>query len=91
MPLLREGTNPIWGVSVIVYLVGCIAADFYFLITESGPVRWLAEIQASLFGGTWVPKLTLLLILLAQIGVMLVIKKVIERVTGKPLTMPNQI
>ncbi len=88
MPVLREGTNPIWGAFMLVWLLGWIGVDFYWLFTESGPVRWLAEVQASLLGGSWIPKLTLLLLILAQLFVLRVIKLAIETVTGRKLAPP---
>lgn len=87
--IFREGTNPVWGAVVAVWVLGSLALDFYWLFTESGVMRWMAEWQASLLGGKWYPKLGFVIVLLAQIVVLLLVKLVIERATGKKLTAPR--
>ena len=87
--IFREGTNPVWGMVVAVWVVGWLALDFYWLFTESGAMRWMAEWQATLFSGKWYPKLGFVIVFLAQIVVLLLAKLVIERATGKKLTAPR--
>ena len=48
--VFREGTNPIWAVIVALYVVAILVLPFYWLITETGPMRWLADWQGRAFG-----------------------------------------
>ena len=89
MAVLREGTNPIWGAFMLVFVLGALGFDMYWLFTESGPIGWLADVQASMFSGQWFPKITFFLVFLAQIAVLLVVKVVLELITGSSLTSKN--
>jgi hypothetical protein len=89
MAIFREGTNPTWGAFVLGFVLGALGLDFYWLFTESGPIRWLAQVEGALFGGHWLPKITLLLLFLGEIALLLVLKILIERLTGKRLTSPS--
>lgn len=86
--IIREGVNAVWGVFVLVAVIGLLILDFYWLFTESGPIRWLAVKEAAVFGGKWYPKITFLFFFLAQIGALLLLMKVIELVRGKKLAPP---
>jgi len=86
--IVREGTNPVWGIFMICAVLGILGLDFYWLFTESGLIRFLAEKQAAVLGGKWYPKVTFLILLLSQIGVLLLIKKLVELVSGKKMTQP---
>ncbi len=88
MALLREGTNPVWGAFVLACVAGCLGLDFYWLFTESGPIAWLAAAEARVMFGHWAPKVTFLILLLAQVGAVIVLKLIIEKLTGKRLTTP---
>jgi hypothetical protein len=39
MAMLREGTNKIWGPFFLVYILGFLGLDIYWLFSESGPSR----------------------------------------------------
>jgi hypothetical protein len=84
--VFREGTNPIWGAFMLTFVLGALGLDFYWLFTESGLIGWLAEVEASVLGGQWLPKITLLIVFLGQIAVLLVLKVIIELITGRSLT-----
>jgi hypothetical protein len=86
MAVLREGTNPVWGAFMLVFILGALGLDFYWLFTESGPIGWLADVQASIFDGQWFPKITLFVVFLGQIAVLLVAKVVLELITGRSFT-----
>jgi hypothetical protein len=89
MAIFREGTNPVWGAFVGVFVLGALGIDFYWLFTESGPIRWLAEVEAPIFGG-WYPKLTFLIVLLAELLPVLGLKLAIEALTGRRLAPPGR-
>jgi hypothetical protein len=84
-PVFREGTNPIWAACVGIYILAALGVDFYWLFTESGPIGWLGDVQASIFDGKWYPKLAFMLVLLAEIAPVIVLKLVLERLLGKKL------
>jgi hypothetical protein len=87
--IFREGSNPIWTAFALVYILGAIGYAMYSLFTETGPVMWLGTWQAeNLLDGEWYPKLTTLIVILGLLIPMLVLKVVIEKVTGKRLTPP---
>jgi hypothetical protein len=86
MAVFREGTNPIWGAFVLIFVLGALGLDMYWLFTDSGLIGWLADVQGSIFGGQWFPKITLFLVFLVQIVILMVVKVVIEKITGKDLT-----
>jgi hypothetical protein len=90
MSLFRNGTNSVWGIFIGVCVIGFIALDFYWLFTQSGPMLWLAKLQARLLNGFWSLKLAFLFVFLLQIGVLLVLKLIIEKITGKNLTQPYE-
>lgn len=87
---LREGTNPIWGTIAIVAVLTLLGLDIYWLFSESGPILWLARMQAKIFSGKWYPKLTFIVLLLLEIGALLVIKICVEKVGGIRLTAPKK-
>ena len=90
MAIFREGTNPIWGAIVLLYVVCMLALDGYWLVTETGPVGAFARWQArNLFHGKYYPKLTVMLVLLAEIAILLVVKLLVERISGRKLTQPQ--
>jgi hypothetical protein len=45
-------------------------------------------LQAKALGGRWFPKLTFLVLLFAELVPVIVLKLLIERITGKPLGSP---
>ncbi|HVE43109.1 MAG TPA: hypothetical protein VNM14_24755 [Planctomycetota bacterium] len=90
MAIFREGTNKLWGAFVGIFVLTALGLDVYWLFSETGPVRWLALLQAKLMGGRWFPKLTFLILLLAELVPVIVLKLLIERITGKPLSPPPQ-
>jgi hypothetical protein len=85
MKLARDGANPVWVGLVLVYVLGMIGLDIYWLVTESGPVAYLADLQASILRGVWYPKLTFALLLLAELLPVLIAKVAVEQLTGKKL------
>ena len=89
MGIFREGTNRLWAAFAAIYLLSAIAADFYWLFTDSGLIRWLAMLQAKVLGH-WFPKLTFLILLLAELAPLLLLKLLIERITGVRLTAPPE-
>jgi hypothetical protein len=88
MSLFRQGTNPVWGIFIAISVIAFIGLDFYWLFTRSGPVPWLAKQQASLLNSFWSLKLTFLIIFLVQIGLLLGLKWVVEKIIGKKMTEP---
>jgi hypothetical protein len=90
MGIFRPGTNRLWAAFVAIYFLTAIGMDFYWLFSESGPIRWLAVLQAKLLGGRWVPKLTFLVLLLVEIVPVVLLKLLIERVTGARLAGPPE-
>ena len=91
MGIFRKGTNQLWAAFIGTYVLTAIGMDFYWLFSESGPVHWLAMLQSKMFGHRWFPKLTLLVLLLAEIVPVLLLKLAIERVMGAPLTAPPEM
>ncbi len=83
--IFREGVNRVWAAFAALYILAALGVDFYWLFTESGPMGWLAEVQASIFDGKWYPQLAFVLVLLAEIAPVLVLKAILERVLGKKL------
>lgn len=84
--IFRKGTNPIWGVIMLIYVLTALGLNFFWLFTESGPILWLARIEAVVFSGNWFPKLTFLILTICEIGVLLAVKIVFEKISGKRLT-----
>ena len=79
--VFREGTHPVWAGFASVYLVGAVALTVYWLMTESGPIRWLADWQArTLFDGSWYPKITSLVVLVGVILPILPVRLVFDAI-----------
>jgi len=91
MGSFRGGTNPLWAAFALIYFLGAIGMDLYWLFSESGPVRGLAMLQGKILGGHWFPKITFLVLLLAELGPLFLLKLIIERLTGARLTGPPEI
>ncbi len=87
MSVFREGTNKVWGVVMLVAIFGLLGLDFYWLVTRSGPIGALAELQGG-WWGHWYPKITFLLVFLVEIFSVLLVKVGLEVLIGKPLTQP---
>jgi hypothetical protein len=79
----------VWAVFVTVWVFGWVGVDAYWLFTESGPVGALRSWQLEHLGA-WVPKLTVLVLFVAQIGVAVAIKVAIERVFGVQLVAKRE-
>jgi len=90
MGVFREGTNRLWAAFMGIFVLTALGMDVYWLFSETGPVHWLASLQAKLMGGRWFPKLTFLILLLAELLPVIVLKLLIERITGKPLSPPAE-
>ena len=73
--------------AIAVSLVG-IGAAFYWMFTYSGPYRFLAELQLKWFGW-YVPKLTLILIVLGFLGVAGAVKVVFRGAERPAPAMPQ--
>jgi hypothetical protein len=84
--IFRKGTNTAWGIFMMISVIAILGMNIYWLFTESGLILWLAEMQANIFSGNWFPKITFLLLTLAEIIALLIIKLLIEKIIGKPLT-----
>ncbi len=85
--VFRDGTHPGWAVFSMIYVIGAFGLSIYWLITTSGWVASLARWQARhLFNGKWYPKMTTLVVLIGFLVPLLLLKLVIEAVTGKKLT-----
>jgi hypothetical protein len=85
MKIAREGANPIWVGCVLVYIIGMIGLDIYWLLKESGPAGWLIGLQAEILRGVYYPTLTFALLLLAEMVPVLLLKVALEQTTGKKL------
>ena len=88
MAIFRPGTNRLWAAFATIYLLAAFGLGLYWLFTESGPVAWLAALQGKVMAGRWFPKLTFIVLLLAELVPLGVLKLLIERVTGTPMTAP---
>ena len=62
-----------------------VALSFYWMFTFSGPYRFLAELQTKWFGW-YVPKLTMLIIVFAIVGLVLGVRKIVQ---GTERPVPN--
>jgi len=91
MSIFRRGTNPFWAAFAMIYILGAIGMDFYWLFTESGAVRWLAILQGKILSNHWFPKVTFLVLLLAELGPLILLKVIIERLSGTRLTGPPEM
>jgi hypothetical protein len=62
-----------------------VALSFYWMFTFSGPYRFLAELQTKWFGW-YVPKLTMFAIVMAIVGLVLAVRKIVQ---GAEQPVPN--
>jgi len=90
MPVFREGSNRLWTAFVTIYLLAAIGLDLHWLFTRSGLVGWLAMLQARVPGNRWYPKFSFMILLLAELVPVILLKLLIERVTGTRLTAPPE-
>lgn len=74
--IFQAGYRLWWTITAAVYLVGAMILTGYWLVTESGLVRILIEAQAG-ERGTWYPKITALVTLLALMVPLLVLRFVL--------------
>ena len=88
MAIFRAGTHWAWAAFVGISVLALLGLDTYWLFRESGPVAWLGALEARLLGGRWLPKLTFVLVLLIGVGALLLLKLLIEAVSGRKLTAP---
>jgi len=82
-PAPTNSPLPLGAAGTIGVLIA-LGVDFYWMFSESGPFRWLAQIQEKLMGGYY-PKFTLVLLLGIEIVALVFIKKIIEMITGRKL------
>ena len=73
--------------AIVVSLLG-VGASLYWMFTYSGPYRYLAELQLKLFGW-YVPKLTMLVIVLGFLAIAAVIKAIFRGAERPAPTMPQ--
>jgi hypothetical protein len=71
--LFQPGMRLWWKITAAIYLVAAMGLTGYWLVTESGLVRILIEAQAG-DRGTWYPKITALVTLLALMVPLIVLR-----------------
>lgn len=88
---LSKVSSESWGEGICV-----LAISFYCIFTYSGPYRWLAERQLSIFGA-YVPKLTAVIVMLMFLGLFRVLRfavgllglKIPDRPIDRPMFRPR--
>ncbi len=76
------------GVKQSVLIAAIMGVSFYWLFTYSGPYRYLAELQIQWFGW-YVPKLTLLVIVLGLFGIVALVKLILRGAERPAPTLPQ--
>ncbi len=75
---MQRSAVPVVVANIVIFAV--VGLDLYWLFTESGPMGWLASLEAQIFRGHWYPKITLLALLLLEIGLALAVMGAADRV-----------
>jgi hypothetical protein len=68
---------PVALINLTIFTV--LGIDLYWLFTASGPLGWLAKLEAHCFRGRWYPTLTFLVLIVVEAGLALGVVSVLNR------------
>lgn len=84
-----EKINMIWKIVTLIYTLGSLGLIMYWEFSDSGLCMVVREWQGMLLEDSFYPALDILLTLLMFLLPLLIVKPVVEKLSGVKITNPN--